>query len=365
MASACAVLTTSLDKPLASNGINHPDLLVIVAECGEKWKILIFLGVLLRKIVHALIIKLLCLEQLNMSSYDLSNVLLPAVLISSAVFSTLTLPFALIKNEPIAVELPYFSGEIPPIFNSEHKDVAIPYIGISIVASVGAGIASVEVNRRWQAYRSALKEEEKLPSIQQSSQGNSLQQEALDIPEYRPEVSAIDLSSKEEVFIINSLNLKSTVTETHDIDVESPAQVFDVSQQVEFKSTLPENNTSVIDLSKTLNFFLTAHNNNSLAFGYESNSNFCTDEIDLFLNNLIKTSDQYKKCRLKLPHLKRDFLAIIVAGEYYRFLRVENTREKVRETMAKLGDRLGKTVITITEKGYVIWVLEPDFFEKK
>jgi hypothetical protein len=44
MASACAGLSTSLDKPLASNGINHPDLLVIGAECGEKWEILSFSG---------------------------------------------------------------------------------------------------------------------------------------------------------------------------------------------------------------------------------------------------------------------------------------------------------------------------------
>ncbi|HEY9743396.1 MAG TPA: TetR family transcriptional regulator, partial [Coleofasciculaceae cyanobacterium] len=89
-----------------------------------------------------------------MTSYSLSNILLPAVFISSAVFSTLTVPFALIKSEPVAVEVPpFFSGEIQPIFNGEHKDVAIPYIGFAIVVSVGAGIATVEVSRRWQAYR--------------------------------------------------------------------------------------------------------------------------------------------------------------------------------------------------------------------
>lgn len=297
-----------------------------------------------------------------MSSYDLSNVLLPAVLISSAVFSTLTLPFALIKNEPIAVELPYFSGEIPPIFNSEHKDVAIPYIGISIVASVGAGIASVEVNRRWQAYRSALKEEEKSSITQQSSQGNGLQQESLDIPEYRPEVSAIDLSSKEEALEINSFNVKNTATETHDIDVEAPAQFFDVSQIVEFQPTLPENTTDVLELSEKLNFEQAVHDDNkAFQIGIQSVSSSCQDDLELAFSNILESREQYQTCRLKVHHLKRRLLAISVDGEYYIFLRVEKTKENVRETMAKLDYLPRKTVITKTEKGYVIWAWEPKF----
>jgi hypothetical protein len=76
------------------------------------------------------------LEQLNMTSYPLSNVLLPAVIISSAVFSTLTLPFAFINKEPVAVELPFYTGEIQPIFNGEHKDVAIPYVGLNLRTSL-------------------------------------------------------------------------------------------------------------------------------------------------------------------------------------------------------------------------------------
>lgn len=295
-----------------------------------------------------------------MSSYDLSNVLLPAVLISSAVFSTLTLPFALIKNEPIAVELPYFSGEIPPIFNSEHKDVAIPYIGISIVASVGAGIASVEVNRRWQAYRSALKEEEKLVITQQTLQVNVLHQEALDIPEYRPEVAAIDLPSKEEVLEINFLNVNNTVSETHDI--ETPAHFFDVSQLVEFQPTLPDNSTNVVELSEKLNFEQAVHDDNkAFQIGIQTVSSSCQDDLELaFSNILLESREQYQTCRLKVHHLKRRLLAISVAGEYYIFLRVEKTKENVIETMAKLGYIPRKTVITKTEKGYVIWAWEPE-----
>jgi hypothetical protein len=296
-----------------------------------------------------------------MSSYDLSNVLLPAVLISSAVFSTLTLPFALIKNEPIAVELPYFSGEIPPLFNSEHKDVAIPYIGISIVASVGAGIASVEVNRRWQAYRSALKEEEKSPTIQQNSPVNSLQQEALDLPEYRPEVSAIDLSSKEKAGEITSLSVTNTVTEPHHLNVEIPAHFFDITQFVDFKSTLPENTTNILELSEALNLKEVIHENNLLQIG---NSKIGYDsvfkELELAGSNILSSREQYQICRLEMPHLKQRLFAVLVNGEYYSFLRSEKSQDNLRATLNKLSHIIGKTVITKTEKGYTIWVWEPE-----
>ncbi|MFB8791016.1 MAG: hypothetical protein U7123_19745 [Potamolinea sp.] len=296
-----------------------------------------------------------------MSSYDLSNVLLPAVLISSAVFSTLTLPFALIKNEPIAVELPYFSGEIPPLFNSEHKDVAIPYIGISIVASVGAGIASVEVNRRWQAYRSALKEEENLPTIQQNSPENGLQQEALDLPEYRPEVSAIDLSSKEEILEINSLTVTNTVTESHHLDVETSVHFFDIAQFVDFKSTLPENTTNIQDFSETLNLKEVISENNYLQLGHsEISSNSADQELELAFTNILCSREQYQICRLEMPHLKRRLFAVLVDGEYYSFLRAEKTKDNLRATLNKLSHRVGKTVITKTEKGYAIWAWEPE-----
>ena len=296
-----------------------------------------------------------------MSSYDLSNVLLPAVLISSAVFSTLTLPFALIKNEPIAVELPYFSGEIPPLFNSEHKDVAIPYIGISIVVSVGAGIASVEVNRRWQAYRSALKEEKKLPTIQQNLPINSLQQEALDLPEYRPEVSAIDLSSKEKAGEITSLSVTNTVTEPHHLNVEMPAHFFDITQFVDFKSTLPENTTNILELSKTLNLKEVISENNLLQIGKsESGYDSVFKELKLAGSNILSSREQYQICRLEMPHLKRRLFAVLVNGEYYSFLRSEKTQDNLRATMNKLSHRVGKTVITKTEKGYTIWVWEPE-----
>jgi hypothetical protein len=65
-----------------------------------------------------------------------------------------------------------------------------------------------------------------------------------------------------------------------------------------------------------------------------------------------------------VPHLERRLFAILVNGQYYSFFRAERTREKVLEIIAKIGDRVEKTVITKTEKGYVIWALEPEVSSK-
>jgi hypothetical protein len=301
-----------------------------------------------------------------MTSYPLSNVLLPAVFISSAVFSSLTVPFALLKSEPVVVELPpFFSGEIQPIFNGEHKEVAIPYVGFAIVVSVGAGIASVEVIRRWQAYRESTMAQESLPNLQQNSKEKEAQQEALKLPEYRPEASAIDLPTKDEVFRSQSLSAPNTMTEAQRIAVEAPEQVVDATQLFEPQLTIPHQTTALGAVSEKLNLSQAPHGDNSVQL--ESSgvcSHSAVQDLDLAFSKILESRKQYQTCRIKVPHLKRRLFAILVNDEYYSFLRAEKTREKVLEIMTKIDHRVQKTVITKTEKGYVIWALEPEVYSK-
>lgn len=289
-----------------------------------------------------------------MTSYSLSSILLPAVFVSSAVFSCLTIPFALIKTEPIAVEFPpLFSGEIQPIFNGEHKDVAIPYIGFAIVTSVGAGIATVEVNRRWQAYRETLLIQSE-PSESQSVE----EQEIIDLPEYRPEISEIDLSSREDNFWSQELSVPSlteqpiTAEETeHDIDLAKltiSSQDFvpaSIAQNFNLSLEQPENSTDLLPLaSKSISE--TAQN---------LSSNF---------TKILDSHQEYQTCRIKVPHLKQSLFAITINGEYYSFLRTEPNQERTLETISKLNHKLENMVITNTEKGYAIWNLEPEVLTK-
>lgn len=297
-----------------------------------------------------------------MSNASLSNVLLPAVFISSAVFSTLTVPFALIKSEPIAIELPpFFSGEIQPIFNGEHKDVAIPYIGFSIVVSVGAGIASVEVHRRLQAYRESAQEKEPLPNLQQNSGEKEAQQEALKPPEYRPEVSAISFAPTDEVFRSQSLTTPDAMTEAPPIAVEAPENVVDATHLFVPQLTIPQKIAKQEAVSEDLNLSQAPDENNLVHLESSQDSQeSAVQEKDSAFSKILESRHLYQTCRIEVPHLKRRLFAILVNGEYYSFFRAEKTKEKVLEVIAKIGHEIQKAVITKTEKGYVIWAWEPE-----
>lgn len=302
-----------------------------------------------------------------MSSYSLSNVLLPAVFVSSAVFSTLTVPFALIKSEPISIEIPpIYSGEIQPIFDGEHKDVAIPYVGFAIVVSVGAGIACVEVHRRWHAARASEEEDES----QQTALGQEMSQAALDLPEYRPEVSAIEFSLKDEDFNHQTLTTPNAITEAVDIAIEESEHAFDAANLGFPPRTFPDLSPAsafdppkiaIATLSDKLNLSQTPQETQSVQLEKEQVGSFSRVQAqDLALSKVLESRTLYQTCRIKVPHLERRLFAILVEGQYYSFSRAEETKEHILEIMARLGDKLEKTVITKTEKGYVIWDLEPE-----
>lgn len=290
-----------------------------------------------------------------MTSYSLSSILLPAVFVSSAVFSCLTIPFALIKTEPVAVELPpFFSGEIQPIFNGEHKDVAIPYIGFAIVTSVGAGIATVEVNRRWHAYRESLLIQAE--TVESQSVEN---QEIIDLPEYRPEISAIDFSGQEDNFWSEELNISSPLTEqpitteTNQDDIELTKLV--ISDQDSAPASIAEYFNISLDQSKNSTNLLSLANKSTNETFQNHNSNS---------TKILRSRQEYQTCRIRVPHLKQSLLAVIVNGEYYSFLRAEPSQERTLEVISKLSHKIENMVITNTEKGYAIWNLEPEVLTK-
>lgn len=291
-----------------------------------------------------------------MTNYSLSNILLPAVVISSAVFSTLTVPIALIKSEPVAVEIPpYFSAEIQPIFNGEHKDIAIPYIGFAIVVSVGTGIAVVEVSRRWQAYQEAANSSESLPNLEQNLENN----EVAEGPDYRPEVSAIDFSMKEESLFNQTLNISNLEMDAQPILAASTEQVVDANLPLESQPNLSAPTLfNSADLEK-LNFSPAFQENDSELIA-ASQIPVGAKELDLTLSKILESCQQYQTCRITVPHLKRRLFAVLINNEYYSFFRIEKTKEKVLEIMVKLGDSVEKMAITQTAKGYVIWNLEPE-----
>ncbi len=297
-----------------------------------------------------------------MSSYPLSNVLLPAVIISSAVFSTLTVPFAFINKEPVVVEVPpFFSGEIQPIFNGEHKDVAIPYVGFAIVVSVGAGMASVEITRRWNAYRESALTHKFGENLQSNSLEQEAQREAVILPEYRPEISALDLPLSDDIFSNQSPSFLDTTPATQGIPTDNLEPVFNTTQQLEPQATLLQLNTTLSTGSEQPNLPPELDQAKSVEIGTaEVNQESTVPSLDLAASKILESPTQYQRCRIQVPHLKQRLLAILVEGQYYSFFRTETMKEEILDILNKVSHKIQKFVITKTEKGYFIWVWQPE-----
>ncbi|HEY9858432.1 MAG TPA: hypothetical protein V6D16_02925, partial [Candidatus Obscuribacterales bacterium] len=75
-----------------------------------------------------------------MPGSSLKSFLLPAVLLSSTVFSSLTLPLVVLGSQPVDIRM-----QQEPVFSGQLKDIAAPYLGFAAALSLGVGIASVAV----------------------------------------------------------------------------------------------------------------------------------------------------------------------------------------------------------------------------
>ncbi|MGQ4650707.1 hypothetical protein [Lyngbya aestuarii] len=298
-----------------------------------------------------------------MNNFPLSKVLLPALFISSTVFSMLTLPLALIK-EPVVIELPIFNHElepleIQPILKGNQKEVAIPYVGLAIVVSVGSGIASVEIMRRWQAYRKSTALREHLPNVNQNLQANKTQQETSQLPEYRPNISAIDISQKNNPFGSQFVANDNTISEVSEQVIET-TQV-DLGQTTTNVKDITQPDTSGVPSLSSIS----QDNNGGHQVSSKVVSQFDTQDKELVSSTVIKSRQQYQTCRIKIPHLKKSLFAMEFQGEYYSFFRAEETKQKLQDAMLKIDPMPQQTIVTKTNKGYVIWKREPKILSKK
>lgn len=295
-----------------------------------------------------------------MSSIPLSNVLLPAVFISSTVFSVLTLPFAFIKSEPVVIELPpFFSGEIQPIFDGENKDVAIPYVGFAIVVSVGAGIASVELQRRWHTYRESLLISDESSSSDAQAAAEPTFSEVPNSPEFHPDASSIDLTTKPEGIGSPSLAALNTLLDTQPLALTAPtsAPPDTAPQSSAAVSPLTDDSAeSAIDSERQRQFPLRSDEPLVEASSPPKPQQTPIEAFD----NILKFPKQYRTCRIRVPNREQRLLAIFVDDQYYSFFRIEPNRETVRDILTKLGQKLEKAIVTQTVKGYAIWTWEPE-----
>lgn len=248
-----------------------------------------------------------------MSNFPLRDALFPAVLVSSAVFSFMTLPLVLLKPEPVTVNFPpFFEGEIQPLLAGSDRSLAIPYIGCAIVASVGAGVATVELTRRRQTTRNLVQFEEFLAH----SPGQ-------DLPIEAEQVDPLILASQADV---------------------EPASDFD-----------PIHTRDSVALEGSLDAF------EPLQFPAPVATAVWQDYSPTGVAAVaILASHQYQTCRIALVGSEQRSFAILFEGEYYSLFRARKTEEKALEIAGKLTDRGSRVAITQNEQGHAVWVWEPE-----
>jgi hypothetical protein len=119
-------------------------------------------------------------------SAPLKKLVLTPVIVSAAVFATLTLPLAFFGKKPVTIQL---SEE--PIFNGQLRDIAAPYLGLASILSLGAGCASVAITGWRNSTRKSSQVEAQLSNLAQNLREKEAQLEALKLSESQLEAAGL------------------------------------------------------------------------------------------------------------------------------------------------------------------------------
>ncbi len=116
----------------------------------------------------------------------LKKLILTPVIVSAAVFATLSLPLIFFGPKPVTIQL---SEE--PIFTGKLRDIAAPYLGLASILSLGAGCASVAITGWRSSTRKSSQVEAQLSNLAQNLREKEAQLEALKHSESQLEAAGL------------------------------------------------------------------------------------------------------------------------------------------------------------------------------
>lgn len=129
-----------------------------------------------------------------MPASPLKKLVLTPVLVSAAIFATLSLPLAIFGKKPVTIQL-----QEEPIFSGQLKEIAAPYLGLASVLSLGAGFASVAITGWMNSTRKSSQVEAQLSNLTQNLREKEAQLEALKLSESQLEAAGLSAFLDEEV----------------------------------------------------------------------------------------------------------------------------------------------------------------------
>jgi hypothetical protein len=236
-----------------------------------------------------------------MSHRQVPNILFPAIIVSSAVFGLLTLPFfyAQTQNSPSA-KISIWGQELQPILATRNRNLTIRYIGGAMVISVVVGFGTVELRRRLQ------KPPSKLPDAEKDAENQSASQ-----LEPNPMVFLAEAETTHLPPEWLQPDSEQPMTRTRRWPILRAEAGADVGADVDVDA-------AVVELSEA-------------------------GEI----------------CQISVQPSQRRLIATEIAGQYYSFFQSVPTRDAAWEIAQQLSQTKRQILITPIEQEYAVWVLQP------
>lgn len=75
---------------------------------------------------------------------------------------------------------------------------------------------------------------------------------------------------------------------------------------------------------------------------------------------VLTSRHEYQICRIQQPDRGRQWLGLNVGNRYYRFIRTETSREAAMKKANRYQKDGDSALITATQRGYAVWIVEPD-----
>lgn len=299
-----------------------------------------------------------------MSSFPLKPVLLPAVLVSSAVFTALLLTFISRNSAPVAIDVPPPDVEqTQPRQIQQISQLSIRQVGLAVILSAGVGVATAEVLRKWHAFHTSAQAkveefglqylfQDSLPSdpsaVDEISDDNSLQpMSEVELPLQ----TFADRSTTQH--LINSLPLA---------DLDEPIEFLD--------EPVVETPTSPVSLPSTplktgvdkFAFDDPRDTPWSTANALSSSGVLPSARRPTIVVQILESPEQYKTCRVRLPYLEHRQFAVVYNDQYYCLVRRVENKEKALKTVNQLVEKGEQAIISQLNRGFAVWMLEPDAY---
>jgi hypothetical protein len=143
----------------------------------------------------------------------LKKALIPSLVLSCTVFSSLTLPLAVFGSELLVIQI-----QKEPIFVGKLKDVAAPYLGAATALSLGTGIAGLAVCGWRQSSRKASKLTEQISDLKQQLVSRESYIEELKLTEPRLQAAGLGTFLKETFEETSSFHSNTTQKHSQSTD---------------------------------------------------------------------------------------------------------------------------------------------------